>query len=261
MNKSIKVIIAFLIGVISAGSIGEYATVKIQASEVGYNGTPLDEVLNDLYNRSNNRKAVCMLLDGTVNTVGAKYSCNPGDGTARNFYLLKVAGDNVKLIMEQNLSDTVGSPTMNHSTALAYFTSGAGVSIKNSWTNVMSIDLPDAQDIADAGNITGWNVVTATEDNWSYFGVNSQSDGNKKSNYAWLYNYTRGCVNYGACTIQYSNGDTNKANGYWTKDLISNNSTSAWIVNKYGSLTHDSTSVDTNCGVRPVITVPKSNLY
>ena len=42
-------LLTFVIGILIAGRIGVYATIRIQASEIDYNGTPVDEVLDDLY--------------------------------------------------------------------------------------------------------------------------------------------------------------------------------------------------------------------
>ena len=50
---NIKIIIAFALGLIIAGSIGVYAAIKMQASEIGYNDTTVDQALNDLYTTSN----------------------------------------------------------------------------------------------------------------------------------------------------------------------------------------------------------------
>ena len=45
-------ILMFILGAIIFSSITVYATVKYQASEIEYNDTPLNEVLDDLYNFS-----------------------------------------------------------------------------------------------------------------------------------------------------------------------------------------------------------------
>lgn len=254
-------IFTFIIGVIITGSISVFATIA--ASNITYKNTNVEEALDDLYEKanSNDNDAFCILLSGTKNTVGAKYACNPGDGIIRNFYLLAIDNNKAKLIMEQNLSDTVGSPRMNYATALAFFETGAGVSTKNAWTNVDDVDLPSAQDIANAGGITGWDVTTATRNDKSYFGANGYTDSDKgnRTPYVWLYNYTRGCSYYGACTNEYGDNDTSKSYGYWTKDMVYGSTDRAWGVIRTGALEPDGTSSQDD-GVRPVITVLKSNL-
>ena len=141
--------------------------------------------------------------------------------------------------------------------AMDFFNEGhPGYTTKQSWTNVKNIDLPSAQEIADAGGITNFDVSTAT--NWSYFGVNSQSDTSRRTNYVWLYDYVIGCRVNG-CNTSYEESDTSHAHGYWTKNLIHNDSTSAWDVLKNGSL--DYVGITSNSrGVRPVITINKSQL-
>lgn len=54
MKNNLKIIITFIIGVILTASISVYAAIKYQASEIEYNNTPLNEVLNDLYDKADN---------------------------------------------------------------------------------------------------------------------------------------------------------------------------------------------------------------
>ena len=51
MNK--KSIIIFILGMILTASISVFATTRYQANQIEYNDTPLDEVLDDLYSKSN----------------------------------------------------------------------------------------------------------------------------------------------------------------------------------------------------------------
>ena len=140
--------------------IGAFATIS--ASSITYNGTTVDLVLNDLYSKVNSAGGkTCLYLSGTKNEVGAKYICDPGDGIARSFYILKVNTNDVELIMDRNISDSVGlSATMSWEDAMSFFTTGAGKDL--SWTNAISVGLPGAQAIADAGEIPNWDVTTAS---------------------------------------------------------------------------------------------------
>ena len=73
------------------------------------------------------------------------------------------------------------------------------------------------------------------------------------SKYAWLFDYTIDCTDYGCNTP-----DSGTA-GYWTSTQFKDNSTNAWLVSRSGSLlTYDITIADR--GVRPVITISKSNI-
>lgn len=69
-NKTnLKIILAFLLGLVIAGSIGVYATIKIQASEIGYNDTTVDQVLDELYTKKSQGVQVA-----TLTTQGETYT-------------------------------------------------------------------------------------------------------------------------------------------------------------------------------------------
>ena len=213
----------------------------------------------------------CALKSGKALAVGSKYECDPGDGTKRIFYVLAVNSNTVDLIMERNLSDTVGNFKMAWSDAMAYFTTGAGASTKASWKNVINVDLPSAQDIVDA------SLIINPKENWSFdiktaqgtawcFGshVLDQPSGpdycptsTAQQKASWLFDYTKNCGTRG-CSHSLPQ-DGNYAWGYWSKDLVANDSSFAWYVHGRGMLNRDPVS-NTNLGVRPVITVLKSSL-
>ena len=89
-----------------------------------------------------------------------------------------------------------------------------------------------------------------------YLDSNNQTqtaNSTNKSKYAWLFDYTDGCTSYGC----------NKADsstwGYWTSTRKIDNSTYVWHVRRLGSLSLDDV-LNAGCGVRPVITISKSNI-
>lgn len=61
-----KNILFLVLGLIIAGSIGVYAAIKIQASEVEYNNTPLDKVLDNLYSRSHDEAIIEKLFKNST---------------------------------------------------------------------------------------------------------------------------------------------------------------------------------------------------
>lgn len=252
-----KYIIGFILGAIVFAGIGVYAAIKIQADEIGYKEGTVEDALNDLYSKTNNSKKTCLYVSGTKGAVNTKYLCDPGDGIARYFYILKTENNNIKLIMERNITDTVGSNvTMTWNDAMSFLENN---NINTLWKNVSSVDLPSAQEIADAGGITGFNLSTINSDYISYFGVNNYDDKSKRAAYAWLYNYTRGCVSIGNCSNECP--DTNEfAYGYWTKDLVPNNNEYALQVARSGVLARRIASDNENDGVRPVITISTNQL-
>lgn len=274
-NRVFLVIITAIICI----SISTYAAIKIQASEIGYKNGSVEDALNNLYNIANGNLSnySCILLSGNKETIGSEYACNLGDGVYRNFYLLKLDGNNVKLIMEKNLSDEIidSARTMTYANALTYFDSGhSGYTTKQKWlTKVISVDLPDAQDIVDASLIINpkndWTFDISTESaTWWCLGSHEQDEPNgpaycptstAQQNISWLFDYTRNCSSRG-CSNSFEVSDSSHANGYWTKNLVSDNHNSAWNVGFYGTLTTNNASGDLNFGVRPVITILKSKL-
>lgn len=249
-----KNILFFMLGLIIAGSVGVYAAIKIQADEIEYKDGTVEDALNDLYSKANNSKKTCLYVSGTKGAVSSKYLCDPGDGVARYFYILKADGNQVQLIMERNLSDEVGSHViMSWNDAMTFFDEGHdGYSTKQAWKNVSSIDLPSAQEIADVGNIPNWDINTVeyksvSTDNYYYFGGNQSN----ASSYMWLYNYSRG---------NSMPDDDGYPWGYWTQDLVVNsNGDRIWVVHKNGMLFPTSQS-NVSYGVRPVITISTSQL-
>ena len=103
------------------------------------------------------RQTICNVIGNTYGNpgeIGSKYECDLGDGISRIFYLLKndELTNTVKLIYEKNVSDLIGSNvTMTWADANAFFDEGNdGYAVKQAWNKVVSVDLPDAQDIVDA---------------------------------------------------------------------------------------------------------------
>lgn len=290
MKNKFKMIFAFILGIVISGTV-VYAS-GILARTVTYdnsvsnlkdsNGndvvdvqTALDILLDKAENVNGLSKRVCTYVSegsfGEEGQIGAKYSCDPGDGVLRNFYILAVDTNKVKLIMDRNITQGSSQTTMTWMDAMKYFRTGAGAATKAAWTNVIDVDLPSAQTIANAVGNTGWNMEDKNSDGWFYLDKNGSTYGQTQvlnasnlSNYRWLYNYTRECSAYG-CDASTSLA-AGEAYAYWTRDIIAQNSDTtyphrAWCVNRGGGLYGNPVSYDTDTGVRPVITILKSNLY
>ena len=91
---------------------------------------------------------------------------------------------------------------------------------------------------------------------WFYLDSNNQTrtaNASNKSKYAWLFDYTDECTNFGC-----NKADSNTW-GYWTSIPYKDNSTYAWLVSSNGNLINGSVTF-TDTGVRPVITISKSNI-
>ena len=263
MKKAIKnPILTFILGLIIASGITVLAST-ILARDISYKNTNVEDALDDLYAKA--PKKICELKSGTANTVSAKYECDPGDGVKRNFFVFAVDNNKVKLIMEHNITEGTSTTTMTWMDAMKYFDTGDGASTKASWTNVIDVDLPMAQDIANAVGNTEWNMEDKNSDEWFFIDKNGSSYGQTRvatssnlSEYRWLYNYTKEC---NGCDSATSLGST-EAYGYWTRDIVAQatDSTSrAWCMGNGGSLYNDVLSSEKR-GVRPVITVLKTQL-
>ena len=74
------------------------------------------------------------------------------------------------------------------------------------------------------------------------------------SHYAWLFDYTNSCTSYGCNT---ANSGTY---GYRTSSASARDSNYAWIVGSSGSVVNNYVNYSSNYGLRPVITISKSNL-
>ena len=124
------------------------------------------------------------------------------------------------------------------------------------WDSSLNARLITADEVAQITGNTSFDSKTSSASSWFYLDSNSQTQTAKSqgaSIYAWLFDYTYDCTNYG-CNIADSS-----TYGYWTSNIVYNNSSNAWDVFIYGRLYNDYVSY-TNRGVRPVITVLKSKI-
>ena len=257
-----KTIMILVLGIV-IGTISSVLASTLLASNVAY--TPKDSkwkvnnvgsALDDLYtNAKVSLNKFCELKSGDALAIGSMYECDPGDGIKRNFYVLEVRNNEVDLIMEQNIA----KGAMTWYNAMKYFSDGAGSSIKSAWTNVLNIDLPKAQAIANAVGNSSWKAAE-NNDYWWCLETKKQDTTsrpycyNNTQNTMWLWDYTRECASW-KCTHSL---DSEWAYGYWTRDVVVNKDW-AWSVLRFSDLCYNYAD-DTNYGVRPVITVLKSNL-
>ena len=260
-------IFTFVLGAVIFSGIAVFATEEmIESNDVRYKNKTVEASLDELYVKANAKnlgaEKICKLIDTTYGrfaSVGSEYECTVGtnDGTdiKYNFYLLAENNDNtVDLIMDSNIN----SGTLDWNNTMKYIDNN---NLKTNWENVLNVDLPEAQAIANAVGRTEWKA--AENSNWWYFDKNGDSYGQTQvatssnpSNYAWLFNHLNNCTQAG-CT----DASGGSSYGYWTRDLISNTAR-AWRVNWDGGLNNnDAVSNADSHGVRPVIIVLKTNLY
>ena len=226
------------------------------------------------------RQTICSVIGNTYGNpgeIGSKYECDLGDGISRIFYLLKndELTNTVRLIYEKNVSDLIGNATtMSYADANAFFDQGNdGYAVKQAWSKVVSVNLPTAQDIIDASIAinpkNGWSLDLETDDDWFCFGshvkdyptYNGESyceNSAAQQKAAWLFDYTKECT-YSGCTYEYPD-EQGAPSGYWTSDLLNVYPDEAWLVDDNGRLAVRDKTTSNKYGVRPVITIYKTNL-
>ena len=128
----------------------------------------------------------------------------------------------------------------------------------SNWKSGLKPRLITANEIAKITGNTRFDASKTGQD-WFCLDTNQKDTTNRcskaqgTSEYVWLFDYTDECTNYGC----------NKADsstwGYWTSTSYKDNSISAWHVPGYGTLSYANV-VYTALGVRPIITISKSNI-
>ena len=232
-------------------------------------------------NNSNPVVTVCSYLNNTYSvtpsdhtSIGTAYNCNPGDGNTYKFYILAKSGNQVKLIMEQNLSELVGTNyRMVWEDAVAFFDNGHdGYATKQAWNRVINVDLPSAQEVMDASLVVSPNSsfnkdFSTSAAGWWCFGSHERDESSGptyclpsevQQKTAWLYSYLRDCASRG-CYYEYPTSGGKYNYSYWTKTEVAPDTTRAWRVDYRGFLSGNGQKTSL-LGVRPVITVYTSNL-
>ena len=169
-------------------------------------------------------------------TVGDIYSCNPGDGVNRTFYLLSIQSDSISFIMDRNIGTNVAWDVANMTingpeTAMSYLRRAT-----KKWTSV-AVSMPSGMDIAISGGDSTWDntKTSATLCGWLYSNLNC-------------------AIN--TCTEEVDSSDTGTTIGYWTTTTYDGEK--AYQVDYSGKLDYNHTIIDDSYyGVRPVITVSK----
>ena len=190
---------------------------------------------------------VCNQNDA-VSTTGTKTGC-------MKWYTFNDEGskaETVNIILDHNTTAGVAYNSTNSNSEMKEVKT-ALESDTSTWDSSLKARLITANEIAKITGNTSFDEKTATYNKWFYLDSNNQTsvaNNTNRSKYAWLYDYTNGCKEYG-CNIEDSS-----TYGYWTSTPIAGGTDRAWNVYRYGHLNIGPTS-DSNRGVRPVITVSK----
>jgi len=172
------------------------------------------------------------------------------------FYIYDDSGDTYKMILDHNTTAKVAYETSGTYKEYDQATIKSTVdSDTTGWQG--SPRLITAQEIV---TITNTTTFDGSSDTWFFFngtGDNKQtraSSSQGDNEYAWLFDYTKGCEELGCNTADSSTW------GYWTNSPVSGEPNSAWRVFSNGGLYTFDVGRDGYYGVRPVITIDKSIL-
>ena len=194
------------------------------------------------YNPETNTK--CTSAEA-VSTTGTKTGC-------MRWYTFNDEGaSTVNLLLDHNTTAGVawassGSADNGPQEVLAQLESDTA-----SWNKSINARLIEASEVAKITNNTAWTAGGSSY----YLHTNSSIEykgpaGTNK--YAWLFDNTRSCTNYGCNVADPS------TYAYWTNTANSGDSNYAWFVFNDGSLYNFSLADAVDLGVRPVITVSRS---
>ncbi len=158
---------------------------------------------------------------------------------------------NIMTQLQTDTSSWVGVPVRSDTYSVSNGTAAYTINY-----NTYKARLITADEIASITGNTNFLSIPASQI-WFYFDSNSQTKTATtigSSKYAWLFDYTIDCTSNG-CNIA-----ANGTNGYWTSTAITGSSLNAWFVHRYGRLNNYEVNNNTVGGIRPVITILKSNI-
>ena len=187
-----------------------------------------------------------------VNTTGTKIGCmkwyafNDREGNAT-----------VNVILDHNTTTRVAWNLTGSNSEMKEAKEALKTDTSN-WKSDLNPRLITANEVA---KITKHPTFDATQSGQSWFCLDTNkpdttnwcSKAQGTSEYAWLFDYTYDCTSYGCNKADSSNY------GYWTSTPSEDSSTEAWRVFRNDALSYTYVTDAVN-GIRPVITISKSNI-
>ena len=253
-------------GVSVKGSTPDNGTIKIENKEVKSYDIGIDG-----YAVSNGEVKKVSTTKKIENGTAVYY--NPVSGEkCKSSEAVSTTGTKSGCMKWYVFNDKKGNATVNvildhNTTAMVAYNSTGNNSEMKEVANTLKTDTSTWKNTArlitanEVAKITGHPTFDASKENQALFCLDTnQSDGTNHcaktkgtSKYTWLFDYTSVCTDYG-CNISDSSNW-----GYWTSVPYKDNTINVWVVNSYGSLTLDYVT-RTVVGIRPVITISKSNI-
>ena len=171
------------------------------------------------------------------------------------WYIYSEGDNSYTMILDHNTTAGVAYNSTDSNTEMKEVKTALD-SDTSTWDKSLNARLITANEIAKITGNTSFDEKTTTYDKLFYLDSNNKTqvaNSTNKSKYAWLYDYTYGCKEYG-CNIEDSSNTS--MYGYWTSTPVAGRNDYAWDVYRRGYLDSGTLS-DTYKGVRPVITVSK----
>ena len=232
--------------VAKSGSKTDSIVLKVEIAKTGptkVEPTDTDTHKGIVYLNPKDNNEYCD-ASNSISKTGTKEGC-------MKWYIYKEDNDNYTMILDHNTS--VKASWNSRSTQLKNDTDG--------WDKSLKARLITANEIATITDNKSWRI----SDMWYYFDSKNftvHADSTNKSKYAWLFDYTNGCEEYG-CNI----GDLDNSDnyGYLTSSSYQDSYNGKRRTN-VRMVSHDGTISEacfysgdyTAYGLRPVITVSKS---
>ena len=166
------------------------------------------------------------------------------------WYIYSEDNNNYTMILDHNIS--VGT-TYN-----SLKTEGLEKLI-STWDSSLKTRSITANEVAKITGNTSFDEKTSRADKYFYLDSNNQTqvaNSTNKSKYAWLFDYTSGCKEYG-CNIDHPVYLGYDVYGYWTSAPVAGETSRAWCVGRNSYLSSQPASYNF-LGIRPVITISKS---
>ena len=254
-------------GVSVKGSIPDNGTIKIESGsvksyDIGIDGYAVSNgEVGKVSTTKSFKNGTAVYYNPETENKCSKEEAKSTTGTKRGCMKWYVFNDKegnatVNVILDHNTTAKVAYNSTGNNSEMKEVKKALENDTKD-WKNTAR--LITANEIAKITGNTGFDASKEKQD-WFCFDTN-QSDSTNwcskaqgTSEYAWLFDYTSGCTSYGC-----SNTSNSSTWGYWTSTPKKDDSTIAWVVYTGGNLSYSNVT-NNDYGIRPVITISKSNV-
>ena len=241
-------------------------TLSSDSSLIKETGNELNNINYNVFNITKKvdlTNNICANIEGEPFKIGSKYICELGDNDTKAFYVLETKGDNVSLIMNANLG-------VDGKALITQYPENTG---KSGWCDDQSLCKTNGIWDNTKGPITANENLSKRIVNWTRLNQNQVSlpsyeqiyvaAGNKSTNLPmWLSDY------------RYENSSGHYVHdvlGYWTSSQYKENLNDLYGLTKeraawaavtiwYSNMANLYVSYNQEVGIRPVITILKSQL-